>query len=134
MYGAYFQGARFGGPGGAPTHLSLCRTKLAGEMLCYTHAHLFFSARDLPSILHRLRPQTRPDLAIHKFTALMEAGKPVPIFGDGSTGRDYTYVDDIAAGVLAALDHTLNPADGTPFEIFSLGNSHPVKLAGRGTA
>src|SRR5207245_6187831 len=67
---------------------------------------------------------------IHKFTMLMEKGEPVPIFGDGSTGRDYTYVDDIVACVLAAmrLEHT--SADGqAPFEVFNLGNSHPVKLS-----
>jgi UDP-glucuronate 4-epimerase len=103
-------------------------TKLAGEMLCYTYAHLF----SLPVICLRFftvyGPRQRPDLAIHKFTALMEAGKPVPIFGDGSTGRDYTFVDDIVAGVLAALDRTPQTENGAPFEIFNLGNSHPVKL------
>jgi len=81
-------------------------TKLAGEMLCYTYAHLFA----LPVICLRFftvyGPRQRPDLAIHKFTALMEAGKPVPIFGDGSTGRDYTFVDDIVAGILCAVAHT----------------------------
>jgi len=104
-------------------------TKLAGEMLCYTYAHLFA----LPVICLRFftvyGPRQRPDLAIHKFTALMEAGKPVPIFGDGSTGRDYTFVDDIVAGILAALKRTPHPENGAPFEIFNLGNSHPVKLA-----
>jgi UDP-glucuronate 4-epimerase len=60
---------------------------------------------------------------------LLETGKPLPIFGDGSTGRDYTYVDDIVAGVLAAMNVDLNAGAGTvPFEIFNLGNSHPVKL------
>jgi UDP-glucuronate 4-epimerase len=67
-------------------------TKLAAEILCYAYAHLF----SLPVICLRFftvyGPRQRPDLAIHKFTALMEAGKPVPIFGDGSTGRDYTFV------------------------------------------
>jgi UDP-glucuronate 4-epimerase len=104
-------------------------TKLAGEMLCYTYAHLFA----LPVICLRFftvyGPRQRPDLAIHKFTALMEAGKPVPIFGDGSTGRDYTFVDDIVGGVLAALEHTLPPENVPPFEVFNLGNSHPVTLA-----
>ena len=105
-------------------------TKLAGEMLCYTYSHLFA----LPIVCLRFftvyGPRQRPDLAIHKFTMLMEKGEPVPIFGDGSTGRDYTYVDDIVAGVLAAmrLEHT--SADGqAPFEVFNLGNSHPVKLS-----
>jgi UDP-glucuronate 4-epimerase len=104
-------------------------TKLAGEMLCYTYAHLFA----LPVICLRFftvyGPRQRPDLAIHKFTALIEAGKPVPIFGDGSTGRDYTWVDDIAAGVMAAVDYESQPVGGVPFEVFNLGNSHPVKLA-----
>jgi UDP-glucuronate 4-epimerase len=102
-------------------------TKLAGEMLGYTYAHLYA----LPVICLRFftvyGPRQRPDLAIHKFTALLEAGKPVPIFGDGSTGRDYTFVDDIVAGVLAALEYA-PPAGGAPFDIFNLGNSHPVKL------
>jgi UDP-glucuronate 4-epimerase len=104
-------------------------TKLAGEMFCYTYAHLFA----LPVICLRFftvyGPRQRPDLAIHKFTALMEAVKPIPIFGDGSTGRDYTYVDDIVAGVLAALEHMPQSADGAVFEVFNLGNSHPVKLS-----
>ncbi len=103
-------------------------TKLAGEMFCYTYAHLFA----LPVICLRFftvyGPRQRPDLAIHKFTALIEAGKPVPIFGDGSAGRDYTWVDDIAAGVIAAVDYEPHPVNGVPFEVFNLGNSHPVKL------
>jgi UDP-glucuronate 4-epimerase len=104
-------------------------TKLAGEMLCYTYAHLF----RLPVICLRFftvyGPRQRPDLAIHKFTALIEAGKPLPIFGDGSTGRDYTYIDDILTGVMAALDYGPRAEKGSAaFEIFNLGNSHPVKL------
>ena len=103
-------------------------TKLAGEMLCYTYAHLFA----LPIICLRFftvyGPRQRPDLAIHKFTALIEAGKPVPIFGDGLAGRDYTWVDDISAGVMAAVDYEPRSAAGVPFEVFNLGNSHPVKL------
>jgi UDP-glucuronate 4-epimerase len=104
-------------------------TKLAGELFGHTYAHLY----GLPVICLRFftvyGPRQRPDLAIHKFTALMEAGKPVPVFGDGSTGRDYTNVDDIVSGVLAALDYKVKPAAGeTPFEVFNLGNSHPVTL------
>jgi UDP-glucuronate 4-epimerase len=74
-------------------------------------------------------PRQRPDLAIHKFVARMDAGKPLPIFGDGETGRDYTYVDDIVAGVLGALDYDFSSTEGAPFEICNLGNSHPVKLS-----
>jgi UDP-glucuronate 4-epimerase len=72
-------------------------------------------------------PRQRPDLAIHKFTALIEAGKPIPVYGDGSMGRDYTYVDDIVAGVVASLEYV--PESKVPFEVFNLGNSHPVRLA-----
>jgi UDP-glucuronate 4-epimerase len=104
-------------------------TKLAGELMCYTYAHLFA----LPTVCLRFftvyGPRQRPDLAIHKFTELMEKGQPIPIFGDGSTGRDYTYVDDIVAGVLAAIRLELPSAgEKVPFEVFNLGNSHPVKL------
>jgi UDP-glucuronate 4-epimerase len=104
-------------------------TKLAGEMLCHTYSHLYA----LPIVCLRFftvyGPRQRPDLAIHKFTTLIENGKPVPIFGDGSTGRDYTYVDDIVAGLLAAMRLEYPSAHGqAPFEVFNLGNSHPVKL------
>jgi UDP-glucuronate 4-epimerase len=104
-------------------------TKLAGELLCYTYAHLY----TLPVVALRFftvyGPRQRPDLAIHKFVARIEAGKPIPVFGDGETGRDYTYVDDIVAGVLAALDYDFSATAGAPFEIYNLGNSHPVKLS-----
>lgn len=103
-------------------------TKLAGEMLCYTYAHLF----RIPVICLRFftvyGPRQRPDLAIHKFTALLEAGKPIPIFGDGSTGRDYTHVTDILTGILSAVEFNPHSDDRTPFDVFNLGNSHPVKL------
>jgi len=98
-------------------------TKLAGEMICYTYSHLYH----LPIVCLRIftvyGPRQRPDLAIHKFAALMEAGKPIPVFGDGGSSRDYTFVDDIVAGILSAVDFE------TEFDTFNLGNSHPVKLA-----
>jgi UDP-glucuronate 4-epimerase len=115
-------------------------TKLAGELFCQTYAHLY----KLPVIALRFftvyGPRQRPDLAIHKFVARIEAGQPIPVFGDGETGRDYTYVDDIVAGVLAALDYNFFPPSASlsgdepatappPFEIFNLGNSRPVKLS-----
>ena len=103
-------------------------TKVAAEMLCYTYAHL----THIPIVCLRFftvyGPRQRPDLAIHKFTALIEAGKPVPIFGDGSTGRDYTYIHDIVAGVLAAASYTPAEMEGAFFDVFNLGNSHPVRL------
>jgi UDP-glucuronate 4-epimerase len=104
-------------------------TKLAGEILGYTYAHLY----GFPVICLRFftvyGPRQRPDLAIHKFTGLIESGKPLPIFGDGTTGRDYTYVDDIVSGVMEALEYEPPRGAGAPFEIFNLGNSHPVTLA-----
>jgi UDP-glucuronate 4-epimerase len=105
-------------------------TKLAGEMLAYTYAHLFGLSVICLRFFTVYGPRQRPDLAIHKFTELIEAGKPVPIFGDGSTSRDYTYVADIVAGVLAALNYDLRPPSGCArFEVFNLGNSQPVKLS-----
>ena len=104
-------------------------TKLSGEMFCYTYAHLY----KLPVVALRFftvyGPRQRPDLAIHKFVARIEAEKPIPIFGDGETGRDYTYVEDIVAGVLGALDYNFSPPGEVPFEICNLGNSSPVKLS-----
>jgi UDP-glucuronate 4-epimerase len=104
-------------------------TKLAGELFSYTYAHLY----ELPVVASRFftvyGPRQRPDLAIHKFVVRIEAGKPLPIFGDGETGRDYTYVDDIVAGVVTSLDYNFSSTDGAPFEICNLGNSQPGKLS-----
>ena len=103
-------------------------TKLAGEQFCYTYAHLY----RLPIVALRFftvyGPRQRPDLAIHKFARLIDSGRPIPVFGDGSSGRDYTYVADIVAGTLAAIDHAPLDDRGTPYDIFNLGNSHPIKL------
>jgi UDP-glucuronate 4-epimerase len=65
----------------------------------------------------------RPDLAIHKFARLMRAGKPIPVFGDGSTARDYTYIDDIVDGVIACTERRFG------FEVFNLGESNTVTLS-----
>jgi UDP-glucuronate 4-epimerase len=98
-------------------------TKRAGELLCYTFWHLY----KLPVFCLRFftvyGPRQRPDLAIHKFTRLISAGQPVPLFGDGSTSRDYTFVDDIVAGILASLDRC------DRYRIYNLGGSDPVSLA-----
>jgi len=103
-------------------------TKLAGEMLCYTYSHLYRLQVVCLRFFTVYGPRQRPDLAIHKFLSLLEAGKPIPFFGDGSSGRDYTYVDDIVAGILAALDYRPPASALVPFDVFNLGNSHPVKL------
>jgi UDP-glucuronate 4-epimerase len=102
-------------------------TKLSAELMCYTYAHLYALTSICLRFFTVYGPRQRPDLAIHKFTALIEAGKAIPVYGDGSMGRDYTYVDDIVAGVVASLEYAADPK--LPFEIFNLGNCHPVRLA-----
>jgi UDP-glucuronate 4-epimerase len=129
VYGASSQAPFSEEQSGLCTISPYAATKLAGELFCYTYAHLY----KLPVMALRFftvyGPRQRPDLAIHKFVARIEAGKPIPIFGDGETGRDYTYVDDIVAGVLGSLDYNFSFTSGAPFEICNLGNSQPVKLS-----
>jgi UDP-glucuronate 4-epimerase len=98
-------------------------TKAAGELLCHSYAHLY----DMRIVCLRFftvyGARQRPDLAIHKFAKLISAGKPIPVFGDGTTRRDYTYIDDIIAGVRAAMDY-----DQSKYEIINLGESRTVEL------
>ena len=98
-------------------------TKASGELLCHTYSHLF----DIRTVCLRFftvyGARQRPDLAIHKFTKLITEGKPIQIFGDGTTRRDYTYIDDIIQGVRAAIDY-----DGSAHEIFNLGESETTEL------
>jgi len=104
-------------------------TKLSAEMLCFTYAYLYGLTAVCLRFFTVYGPRQRPDLAIHKFTGLLEAGEPLPIFGDGLSGRDYTYVEDIVAGVLASIDYVPESGPGNSrFEIFNLGNSHPIRL------
>jgi UDP-glucuronate 4-epimerase len=99
-------------------------TKAAGELLCHTYAHLF----DIRCVCLRFftvyGARQRPDLAIHKFARLIADGKPIQIFGDGTTRRDYTYIDDIIQGVIAAIGY-----DGSKYEIFNLGESETTELS-----
>lgn len=98
-------------------------TKAAGELLCHTFSHLY----DIRTVCLRFftvyGARQRPDLAIHKFSRLIWDEKPIPVFGDGTTRRDYTYVDDIIQGVRAAIDY-----DKSDYEIFNLGESQTVEL------
>jgi len=98
-------------------------TKKAGELLCYTYHHLYGLDVTCLRFFTVYGARQRPDLAIHKFTRLIEAGKPIPVFGDGSMRRDHTYIDDIVAGVLAAIDRCQG------YRVYNLGNSNPVSLA-----
>jgi len=98
-------------------------TKASNEQMCYTYSHLYGLNIVCLRFFTVYGPRQRPDLAIHKFTKLINEGKSIPVFGDGSTKRDYTYVDDILQGILASVDY-----DKTPFEIINLGESQTVKL------
>lgn len=98
-------------------------TKKMGEILCYPYHHLF----NIPTTCLRFftvyGPRQRPEMAIHKFVRLILAGNELPFFGDGSTARDYTYIDDIIGGILSAMGNR----EG--FAVYNLGNSEPVKLS-----
>ncbi|MDB5102231.1 MAG: NAD-dependent epimerase/dehydratase [Cyanobacteria bacterium RYN_339] len=100
-------------------------TKAAGELHCHAYSHLYGLNIVCLRFFTVYGPRQRPDLAIHKFAKLITSGKPIPVFGDGGTERDYTFVDDIVAGILGALAY-----DKTRFEILNLGNSRTVSLAG----
>jgi UDP-glucuronate 4-epimerase len=99
-------------------------TKAAGELLCHTYSHLFKIRCVCLRFFTVYGGRQRPDLAIHKFARLITEGKPIQVFGDGTTRRDYTYVDDIIQGVRAAIDY-----DATMFEIFNLGESETTELS-----
>src|SRR5216110_4062909 len=98
-------------------------TKIAGEFLCSTFSHLYGLRVVALRYFTVYGPRQRPDLAIHQFTRRIHAGKPIDQFGDGTTRRDYTYIDDVIQGTMAALRY-----NGTPFEIFNLGESETIQL------
>ena len=97
-------------------------TKRAGELLCYNYHHLYGFRTACLRFFTVYGPRQRPEMAIHKFTDLLARGKAIPLFGDGSSRRDYTYIDDILDGLLAALD--LAPG----FEIVNLGGAETTSL------
>ena len=98
-------------------------TKGAGELLCHTYSHLYGLRCVCLRFFTVYGPRQRPDLAIHKFANLISQHKPIPVFGDGTTRRDYTYIDDIIDGVTAAIDY-----DKTNYEVINLGESRTVEL------
>jgi UDP-glucuronate 4-epimerase len=98
-------------------------TKRAGELIAYTYHHLFGIPTTCLRFFTVYGPRQRPEMAIAKFVRAALEGQPVPFFGDGSTRRDYTYVDDIVDGVLAALDR----CEG--YEIYNLGESATTSLS-----
>lgn len=99
-------------------------TKISGELLGQVYSHLY----DFQFIGLRFfavyGPRQRPDLAIHKFARLILDEKPIPVYGDGKTKRDYTYVEDIVSGIIASLGYT-----SSQYEIINLGNNQPVDIS-----
>lgn len=99
-------------------------TKLAGEQLCGNYAHLYGMKVVCLRFFTVYGPGQRPDLAIHKFTDAIYRGQSIPQYGDGSTRRDYTYIDDIVQGVAGALRY-----EGQGFDIFNLGENQTTTLS-----
>jgi len=98
-------------------------TKVSGELLGHVYSHLYgirFLALRLFTVYG---PRQRPDLAVHKFTRMILEGKPIPVYGDGSTRRDYTFVGDIVKGLMAAMDYKK-----TNYEVINMGNNRTVSL------
>ena len=97
-------------------------TKKAGELICYTYSHLYGMDMTCLRFFTVYGPRQRPDLAIHKFARLIEQGKAIPVYGDGSMERDFTYIEDIIDGVVASMKQCQG------YHIYNLGESRPVRL------
>jgi UDP-glucuronate 4-epimerase len=98
-------------------------TKKAGELLCHTYYHLYGMNIVSLRFFTVYGPQQRPEMAIHKFTRLLHQGKEIDVYGDGSSRRDYTYVDDVVGGVLGAL--SAPPG----YRVYNLGRSDTISLS-----
>jgi len=97
-------------------------TKKAGELICHTYHHLYGIALTCLRFFTVYGPRQRPDLAIHKFARLIEDGQPIPVYGNGTMRRDFTYIDDIINGVIAAIDRCAG------YEVYNLGESRPITV------
>ncbi len=98
-------------------------TKIAGEAFCHTYAHLYGLQVACLRFFTVYGPRQRPDLAIRRFASRILRGQPIEVYGDGSASRDHTHVDDIVAGVIAAIDR-----DAPGHVIYNLGNASPLRL------
>ncbi|MDJ1485434.1 GDP-mannose 4,6-dehydratase [Cytophagaceae bacterium YF14B1] len=98
-------------------------SKLSGEVIGQVYAHLYGIRFVALRFFTVYGPRQRPDLAIHKFTELIQQHQPVPLYGTGDTSRDYTYVEDIVEGIRLAIDY-----QDSPYEIFNLGSGQPISL------
>ena len=97
-------------------------TKKAAELICHTYHHLYGISVTCLRFFTVYGPRQRPDLAIHKFAKLIERDKPVPVYGNGSMMRDFTYIDDIIDGTAAAIEKC------NGFDIYNLGHSRPISV------
>jgi len=97
-------------------------TKKACELICHTYHHLYGMSITCLRYFTVYGPRQRPDLAIHKFARLIEEGKPISIYGDGTMSRDFTYIDDIIDGTMAAIEKCGG------FNIYNLGESRPITV------
>ncbi|HEY7181823.1 MAG TPA: GDP-mannose 4,6-dehydratase [Blastocatellia bacterium] len=98
-------------------------TKASGELLAHAYSHLYGMQIVCLRFFTVYGARQRPDLAIHKFARLIASGSPIMVYGDGSAERDFTYIDDILQGVMAAIEY-----DATPFEVINLGESQTVTV------
>ncbi|MGH7811660.1 MAG: NAD-dependent epimerase/dehydratase family protein, partial [Candidatus Binatia bacterium] len=98
-------------------------TKASGELIAHTYSHLYGMQVVCLRFFTVYGARQRPDLAIHKFARLIASQRPIPVYGDGTAERDFTYIDDIMQGVLAAIEY-----ETTPFEIINLGESQTVTV------
>lgn len=102
----------------------------ATKKSCEVMGHVYHKLYNIDMVQLRFftvyGPKQRPDLAIHKFTKMILEDKPIPFYGDGTTKRDYTYIDDIVDGILKSMNYLFN--NETVYEIFNLGESHVVSL------
>jgi len=99
-------------------------TKVAGELLGHVYSHLYGIRFIALRFFTVYGPRQRPDLAIHKFARKMIERTPIQIYGDGSTRRDYTYIDDIIQGIMSAIKY-----DKSQYEVINIGNNTPTRLA-----
>ena len=97
-------------------------TKYSGKLFCHTYHHLYGIPTTCLRFFTVYGPRQRPEMAIHKFSRLLFEGKPIPVYGNGESARDYTYIDDILTGLLSAIDRPLD------FEVINLGESKTTTL------
>jgi UDP-glucuronate 4-epimerase len=103
-------------------------TKRADELLSHCYSHLYQVPATGLRFFTVYGPWGRPDMAAYLFADAISAGRPITLYNRGEMERDFTYIDDIVAGVLAALDRPPTGADGAPHRIYNLGNHRPVAL------